>query len=71
MKPALYSGATRLLLEDRTMDSVSAKEDCSMSAPSAVCGLGFLLTSCADEQFCGGGQHCAGHKQCLKCVRHC
>ena len=45
MKPALYSGATRLLLEARLEERVSENELCSSNAPTAVCGLPFLLSS--------------------------
>ena len=40
----------RLLLDARTTDSSSLKEDCSSSAPVAVCGFFFLLMSCAPVQ---------------------
>ena len=56
ISPALYSGAVRLLLDARTTDSSSLKEDCSSSAPVAVCGFFFLLMSCAAVQFCGAAQ---------------
>ncbi len=39
MKPALYSGATRLSLEVRLVGSVSVKVDSSMSAPVMTCLL--------------------------------
>jgi len=37
VKPALYSGATRLSLDVRLVGSVSVKFDSSMSAPVMTC----------------------------------
>ena len=39
VKPALYSGATRLSLDVRLVGSVSVKVDSSMSAPVMTCLL--------------------------------